>query len=74
MWKQLAILCFCIPSVHHLKKKTVNLTVFWPIKIQADVAGISRGNIKDSLGRMYQHIDLVHGSDFLFTAAAVEMV
>lgn len=51
MWKQLAILCVCIPLVHHLKEKIVSLAVFWPIKIQADVAGINQRNIKESLGR-----------------------
>lgn len=51
MWKQLAILCACIPSFHHLKEKTVNLAMFQLIKIQADVAGLSQRNIKESLTR-----------------------
>lgn len=51
MWKQLVILCACIPSVHYLKEKTISLAMFWLIKIQADVAGISQGNIKESLRR-----------------------
>lgn len=42
-------------------------------KTQADVAGISQRNIKVSEDT-YQDIDLVCGSDFLFTAAAVEMI
>lgn len=31
MWKQLAILCVYIPSVHHLKEKTVSLAMLWLI-------------------------------------------